>query len=341
VDALRAERGLPPLGITPRFSAFAGEGLLLTRMYASGQRTRVGLTALLAGIGSIPGVPTLGEGLEERPIPFLGALARSEGYATCYFLGFMAASQREAQIARETGFEDVVSGETVLGEAAGGAHAVPDHLLYEAASRRIATLREPFLAFIHTASTHVPYLRPKGAATPFPEDTLEHRYWNTVAYADRSFGEFVDRARADGWLPRTLFVVVSDHIQRAESGESDGPGLFHIPGVLVGPGVPRGVHEGIAGHTDVIPTVAHLAGWGARYAAFGRSILDGDAPHRGAQGATPNLCVRVEAGGWVSRGPAARSGAAGSDIDAIERRLLAGNETARSLVLRDHLAPRR
>jgi phosphoglycerol transferase MdoB-like AlkP superfamily enzyme len=341
VDELRAGKGLPPLGITPNFSALAREGLLLTRMYASGQRTRPGLTALLAGLGSVPGVPTLGEGLEDLRLTFLGDMARAEGHATCYVMGFMAASQREAHIAGETGFDEVLAGEEVLGGEAGSALVAMDHQIFEAAGRRIRSLREPFLAFIHTASTHVPYARPKGGKDPFPGDTLEHRYWNTVAYADRSLGRFVERARADGWFDRTIFVLVSDHIQRAEAGDTDGPGLFHIPALLAGPGVPRGAHAGIAGQTDVLPTIAHLAGWGVPCAAFGRSILDAAAPHRGALGRTPTLSLRVEEGGWVSRSPRARTGSAGADPDGIEKRLLALTETERQLVLRNRLVPPR
>ena len=341
VDALRADRSLPPLGLTPRFEAFAGEGLLLRRMYAAGQRTRIGLTALLAGLPDLPGVPSLGTGLENWRLSYLGDLAKAEGYGTIFLMGYRADAQREADIVRAAGFDRVVAAEDVLGNNAGGTPVARDHELLEAASRHLREMEEPFLAFLHTASTHVPFARDDAAPAPFPDDSEEHRYWNTVAYADRALGAFVDRAKAEGWFERTLFVFVSDHIQRGDKGGSDPPALFHIPGLVVGPGVPRGVHQGIVSHTDVIPTIVHLAGWGAPYAAVGRSFLDDGGPHHGAQCATPSLDLRVEAGGWVNRSLKARRGAKGDDLDSIERRLLGTIEAARYLLLRNRLVPPR
>lgn len=345
-DVHRRELGLPPLGCTPCYDALSAEGRLFARFLACGQRSMDGLSAMLCGVPTLPGMPYLGRGLEQSSLSGLGRLAAAEGYDSWFITSAERDSFRVDAIAAMTGFAHYLGAEDIPPAPPAEPRAELrgccwDHEMFAEAAKRFSGAKRPFLGFLYTSTTHHPYFWPGERWNKFREPGPESRYRNSIAYGDWALGQFFDAAKAAGWFQDTVFIVTADHISGTGlAGRPDLPAtLHHTPGLVLAPGLKPGVEKRTASQLDVIPTVAELAGWTAPQAALGTSLVSDPAPGRSALCVQGTLVLRVEDGGWVLHSLEGRVRAEG-DADAIERRLLSVTQAAYALLRSNRLAKR-
>jgi phosphoglycerol transferase MdoB-like AlkP superfamily enzyme len=346
VDAHRGELGLEPLGLTPCTDAIAREGVLFSRFTATGQRTMDGLCAMVCGYPTLPGLSYLGRGLEQSTLSGLGHLGRREGYETWFMTSAERNSFRIDAIAGLTGFDHYLAAEDMPPEAPLFSRsrlpsgACWDHEMFADAARKLTAGKRPFLAFLFTSTTHAPFSWPGEAWRKRPGSALEDRYANSLAYADWALGQFFERARAQDWFRKTVFLITADHIAGPGGGVSvDRPWTkHHVPCIVIAPGLKPGVDRRLGNQLDVIPTVAALAGWTSPHAAFGTSLFSDPPGGRGALLIEGNLVFRIEEGGLVVHDLSGRVTAQGSDADEIERRLLSTVQTAYTLLRTNKIA---
>lgn len=344
-DVHRRELGLPPIGFTPGYDAAARDGLVFSRFHACGQRSMDGISALLCGVPTLPGLPYLGRGLEQSALTGLGRLAKAEGYDPWYLMSSERNAFRLDAIAGLTGFDHYVAAEDIPPEApvvsrGGLKGACWDHEMFAEAGRRLATAKPPFLAFLYTSTTHYPFAWPDRKWEKRTGGTLEDRYLNSLAYGDWALGRFFEQAASADWFRNTIFIVTSDHIGGPGYGlRKDEPAtLHHIPCFIRGPGIRPGVDRRIGSQLDLIPTIVELAGWGGAHAALGTSLFTDPSEGRGALCVEGDLLLRVEDGGFVLHSLAGRSLASGAASDVIERRLLSVTQAAYTLLRTNRLS---
>jgi phosphoglycerol transferase MdoB-like AlkP superfamily enzyme len=330
VDAIRRARGKPPHNVTPNFDRLAKEGMLFTRCYASGQRSIQGIAAVLAGVPTLPGMPILGVGLEINALGYLGHAAKRHGYSSYFLQCSPRLSFKLDALSSMAGFDNYFGEEDCpADQEADHRHRMGawDLEMYTKANEEFAKARKPFIAFLFTLSTHVPVEIPHARFRKFEGDDDVSRYLNGLNYADWALGRFLDMARKSGYYDDTVFVLVSDHVYPLFKSPEDHPGHVHVPLLVAGPGVDRGVSDVIASQADIIPTVMDAAGWTGRYAACGRSLMDRDDPERRfAIAVKGRMVLRIEPGGWVLHDldgrRAASPGTDAKTLDGMERRLV-------------------
>lgn len=345
VDALRVPAGRAPLGATPNFDALSREGALFSQCYASGQRSMDGLSALLAGIPTLPGIPYLGRGMEQNDLSFLGTLARSQGYQSYFLQSARRRSFRVDAIARRAGFEHYLGAEDI--PASGHTPAVSERGAWDydtllEAQRLFAAAQPPFVGFVFTASTHDPYPLPGEQWRKFAGDGREARYLNTLYYADWALGKFFAAARQSPYYRNTLFILAGDHVSGLDVQANDVRSLHHIPCLVLGPNVQPGVIDHVASQLDVLPTIIDRTHWPVSYASLGRSLFDaGAALPRGAFAVRGDVVTRIEQGGWVThdlrRRVDARQLKADYPLDLVEQRLLAEVQVAAILLKQNRI----
>ena len=351
VDAHRREMGLPPLGATPHYDAISKEGLLLSRFYAAGQKSMDGMSALLAGFPTLPRTPYLGRGMEQSSLPFLGRLAHEEGYDTLFIQSSHRNSFRNDAISAMAGFttylgaEDVPALPPAVSRAILGG-AAWDHEMFAEANRRLAGARQPFCAFLYTATTHSPFCWPGPEWDKFPGGSRVDRYKNSLGYADWALGQYFAGAKAAGYFDSTVFILAADHISGQGGTTLEDPAtLHHIVGLVLAPGLKPGVDRRIGSQLDAIPTIADLAGWGTPQSALGRSLFAEDSESRGAFCVQGEVILRIEEGGCLVHTFTSRTTSKkyreDADFDAMERRLLSIYEVAATLLRTNRLYPSR
>lgn len=347
IDTLRRAAGLPPLGVTPNFDALARQGLLFTHFYANGERSMDGLAALLAGIPTLPGTAYLGMGMEQNRMAYLGHMAQQEGYETIFLQSSLRQSFHVDSIAAMAGFLTYRAAEDI--PPTGHSRNITergawDHDMFQEANRLLAGAHRPFLGFLFTASTHLPFQSPGARWQKFPPDTLEHRYLNSLYYADWALGEFFAAARKAGYFDNTIFILTADHVSGFAGQSGNVPSMHHIPLLVIAPGLKPGVNTHTGGQVDVIPTLTQLAGWRVDHAGLGRSLLTPRRDRRyGTISVRGNVIERIEDTGWVAhdlqRRIAASPGVHEKELKDMETRLLAMYQVAHTLLLNNRIVP--
>lgn len=339
IDSLRKQRGLATLGVTPNFDAISKQGKLYSHFYAAGQRSMDGLAAILAGMPTLPDMPYIGQGLEQSRMSYLGDLAKAEGYQTIFAQSSNRGSFNIDSVAAIAGFnvylgaEDIPQGEIESASDWG----VWDHLMFDEANRRFDELQEPFLGFLFTSSTHNPWRIPDERWKKYPGDSDLDRYLNTLYYADWALGEFFKKAQQSPYYDNTIFIITADHIGRFDVTR-DPRSRFHIPLLILAPGMEASVESKVAGQMDLLPTISDLAGWQQPYSALGRSLLS--APEeRGLFAVNWKTLTWIEKGGWLSHDLNRRMGLleGKSQADEMEHSLLAQYQVAVTLMTENRI----
>lgn len=347
IDVLRRGMNLKPFGVTPNFDALARDGLLFTRFYANGERSMDGLAAIIAGIPTLPGTAYLGMGMEQNRMAYLGHMAQLEGYEPIFLQSSKRQSFHVDSIAAMAGFPKYLGSEDI--PATGHSKTITergawDHDTFQEANKLFEQAKKPFVGFVFTASTHMPFQSPGERWQKFPPDSLEHRFLNSLYYADWALGEFIAAAKKSGYYDNTIFILTADHVSGFGGKSGNVPSLHHVPLLVIAPSLKPGVSTRIGGQVDVIPTLAELAGWRAPQASLGHSLLDArnDAT-RGTLCVRGNVIERIENNGWVAhdltRRVSASPGAREGDLKVMETRLLAMYQVGHTLLLRNRIFP--
>ena len=269
-----------PDGLTPRLDGLAREGLLFTKLYATGTRTVRGLEALSLGTPPIPG-----QAIVRRPgnehLATLGEVLRPQGFEPYFFYGgygyfdnmnayYAANSYRvvdRTDFPRESvGFENV--------------WGVGDEFLYDNVVReldRAHSSGKRVFAQVMTTSNHRPFTYPAGRIdipSPGGRD-------GAVKYTDWSIGHFIDAAKSRPWFRDTLFVIVADHCASAAGRTKLPVPGYHIPLILYAPALlAPGRHEHLASQIDIAPTLLDLLGARGQELFWGRSFFAAQRPAR-------------------------------------------------------------
>lgn len=347
VDALRRGMGLKPFGVTPNFDALARHGLLFTRFYANGERSMDGLAALVAGIPTLPGTAYLGMGMEQNRMAYLGHMAKQEGYEPIFLQSSKRGSFHVDSIAAMAGFTRYLGSEDI--PATGHSQNTTergawDHDTFQEANKLFEQANKPFVGFVFTASTHLPFQSPGERWQSYPPDSLENRFLNSLYYADWALGEFIAAAKKSGYYDSTIFILTADHVSGFAGKSGDVPSLHHVPLLVIAPGLKPGTTTRIGGQVDVIPTLAELAGWRAPQASLGHSLLDTrNNTTRGTLCVRGNVIERIENNGWVAhdltRRVDASAGTHEGRLKVMEKRLLSTYQVGRTLLLRNRIFP--
>lgn len=271
------------LGITPNFDALAREGVLFTRAYANGQRSIEGIGSVLCGITQPSALPNVGWGLEMHHLSYLGRLAGRNGYETLAMQSSERGSFRLDAIMRLAGFAHYYGAEDMARSGReDGAHqprfGTWDGNMFDLLHVKLRELKEPFLGFTFSASTHSPFHSPGRTWERYPHDPARlEGFYNTLYYADAMLGEFMRKAKQEPWFERTLFIITADHTLGYKEIGKDDDALekHHIPLLLYAPSLlsPR-MDARIASQNDIFPTIVDFLGWSNPFASLGQSLFD-------------------------------------------------------------------
>ena len=273
-------------GVTPTLDKMAKEGLVFTNFYANGQRSLEGITSIFTGITQPVGFESLGEGLELYNPSYLGKIAKENGYATLSMQSSDRGSFRVDKLSKLAGFEDYYGAEDMpsSGVEAGKPHFGQwDGNMFRFLSSKLHTIKEPFISFAFTASTHVPYYSPGEQWEKYPHSTkTEKGFLNTVNYVDTQINEFMERSKKEPWFDNTIFIFTADHCNHTKLKDiikTDKKEVllseFHIPLIVYAPKIFEAKKIDIVGSHDDIPmSILDILGLKNNFASISQSLFD-------------------------------------------------------------------
>jgi phosphoglycerol transferase MdoB-like AlkP superfamily enzyme len=260
-------------GLTPFLDELAGQSLLFTNFFATGNRTVRGLEAVTLSMPPTPGRAIVKRPGRERGLWSLGQVLRTQGYETRFLYGGRGYFDNMSAFFSGNGYE--VTDETGLPPERIGfrnAWGVADEYLYDAAlaaADRAHAAGRPFFFHLMTTSNHRPYTYPDGRIDIPSGDGRE----GAVKYTDWALRHLVEQARTRPWFRDTLLVVVADHTAGSAGKVALPLEGYRIPLLIHGDDLQPARVDTLASQIDLAPTLLAMLHLDYPSAFFGRDIF--------------------------------------------------------------------
>ena len=280
------------LGITPYFKKISEEGLKFTNFYSNGYRSIFGITSVFSGVTIPLGFPYLGHGLELSNLSYLGKVAKDNGYHTIAMQAANRRSYRVDAVSHLAGFDQYYGAEDMPNIEQVDPGRAPetgtyDYNMLAFYHKKLDTMKEPFLGFAFTDTTHSDYHLPSKKFERYPHDLKNYNgSLNAHIYTDDAIRRFIEGAKKEPWFDRTIFIFTSDHgsgdalnpiARKYRPDDKPLPSIehFRIPLIIYAPKIfkPQ-VIKTLGCHNDIFPTIVDMLGWKADITTMGSSLFD-------------------------------------------------------------------
>ena len=266
--------GVP--GVTPQLDKIAEDGLSFTRIYAAGDRSEKGQTAILSGypnqaITSIIKIPE-----KTRELPSITQVLKKEGYQTSYTYGGELEFANIKSYLLTTGFQKLTDKYSFPLAERTTSWGVHDEFVLNRFQSDLQTEKQPFFATLFTLSSHEPYDVP---LHHFKEKDETSEFKNSIFYTDSIIGAFINKAKTSSWWYNTLIIFVADHGHPLPGHDAnDAPSKFHIPLIFSGGALKmKGTINTIGSQTDIATTLLHQLNYSTKQFKWGKDLLDSSA----------------------------------------------------------------
>ena len=286
-----------PLNSTPKMDSIIKESVSFSKFYVHKPGTAGSVFASITGLPDIDDVKTVSRNplaIDQRII-----FDQYQGYEKLYFLGGSAnwanirgvfqSNIEGLKIFEEGSFEEEIRADV---------WGIDDYELFKESNRELKKLhqkKQPFVAYIQTATNHMPFTVPdrKETFTPILEREITERtllkggfrslgQLNGIRYLDFNVARFLERAKEAGYYENSIFVFFGDHrggMKKLnflkDNEDALGIQVHHVPFFIHAPKyVKPQVLDKYAKLVDVFPTATSLAKIDYTNYTLGRDLLD-------------------------------------------------------------------
>lgn len=270
-------------GVTPHLAKLAESSLVARRAQAVVPHTSKALVAIICGFEPYLRMPIL-EARMGVPGECLPTLLRDHDYRSIFLQSATKQFEDRELLVGQMGYNDFLGLEHMDSEGFEKVNyfGVEDDVMIEPARAWLERQVGPTFTTFLTLAPHHDYLAPRryGRHNFAVEDEF-NRYLNSVHAVDAFVNNVVELYRDLGLYDDTIFVVVGDH------GEGFGEhGRFQHDNVIYQEGLqtPLVIHDGrgprvgtiepTVSHLDIVPTVAHMAGFIVEGDLVGSNMLE-------------------------------------------------------------------
>ncbi|WP_159948507.1 LTA synthase family protein [Polaribacter septentrionalilitoris] len=285
-----------PIETTPKMDSILKNSLRFSNFYVHKSGTAASVFASVSGLPDIEDVKTASRNplVQDQRIIF----DQFDGYEKLYFLGGSANWANIRSI-----FQSNIKGLKIFEEGSyetekrADVWGMDDYELFKESNKeleKLAKANKPFIAYIQTASNHMPFTVPEKqeSFTPLKENEIEATLLeksgfksvaqlNALRYLDFNIGRFLERAKASGYYDNTIFVFFGDHntaMKRTDNYTKEHDlniELQHVPFFIHAPKFLTPKNSAKYGKLiDLFPTVASLAKVNHTNYTLGTNLLD-------------------------------------------------------------------
>lgn len=230
-DLIESLGGEP--GITPEFRRLEKEGVLLTKIYASGMRSEQGMASIFAGFPAHPLSCSVIQPDKYHALPSLPAILKEQGYHTSFYFGGQLIYGNIKGYIYHNAFSKVVEGSDFPDSLPRGKLGIHDGYVLDYVAGEMGKQPQPFFTSVFTLSSHSPYDQP--FEKPLKWGGSENDYINSAYYTDHCLGRFFEEVRKEPWYGNTLFILIADHSHSSYRNWYPGQAEYrHIPWLMTG-----------------------------------------------------------------------------------------------------------
>lgn len=285
-----------PIKTTPKMDSILKNSLRFSNFYVHKSGTAASVFASVSGLPDIEDVKTASRNplVQDQRIIF----DQFDDYEKLYFLGGSANWANIRSI-----FQSNIKGLKIFEEGSyetekrADVWGMDDYELFKESNKeleKLAKADKPFIAYIQTASNHIPFTVPEKQESfiPLKESEIEAplleksgfksvAQLNALRYLDFNIGRFLERAKTSGYYDNTIFVFFGDHntaMKRTKNYTKEHDlniELQHVPFFIHAPKFIAPKNSTKNGKLiDLFPTVASLAKVNHTNYTLGTNLLD-------------------------------------------------------------------
>lgn len=261
--------------LTPNMDSLARHGLLLTHYYSNASRSVESLPAILNSLPDVFRRPAISTPYLYSTTWGIGNILGNRGYETAFFCGGPNGTLGFDRYSEVCGLEHYYGkNEYPFGERDyDGLWGCYDEPFLQWVGKMQDSLPKPFLSVWFSISNHHPFVLPKEGVEEIARlDATDME--KTHAYTDRAIGNYFKTVSQMPWFEETYFIITGDHcFHEMSHPEYNSMDYFHVPFLLLGPGIEPGVDHRPANHLNVVPTLIDLLRLDTYHASLGVSLF--------------------------------------------------------------------
>lgn len=223
--------GLPD--ITPNLNKLCTQGILFSRIYASGDRSDKGIIAVVSGFPAQSTSSIIKYPLKSQKLPTISGLLDSMGYHTAFYYGGNPDFANIRSYLYSAKFRRLITQDDFPKSYRNSKWGVHDGYVFERLLADCDSAKGTFFKMYFTLSSHEPFEIP--AKPKFKGSDEKTKYLSSIYYTDSCIGEFFNKARTKDWYQNTLFILIADHGHRYPGNDANhAVSKFKIPMLWLG-----------------------------------------------------------------------------------------------------------
>jgi phosphoglycerol transferase MdoB-like AlkP superfamily enzyme len=269
VDALIQEKE-----VTPNINRLKREGIFFSNIYASGDRTHKGMSAIFSGYPALPNTSIIRFPQKSAKLSLISNLFKQHGYTNTFFYGGDPNYDNYKSYLLHGEFDKITSEDLFNSKDKPTQWGALDGAVANYMRNDFKNWKEPFFNCWLTLTSHVPYKIPEPAVFEGSDETT--KFLNSMHYTDKVIGNFIENCKKQSWWKNTVIIITADHgIRFPRTGKVVDD--FKIPMLWLGGSVEKNkglVIDKLASQIDLSATLTKQLGWNASLFPFSRDITD-------------------------------------------------------------------
>lgn len=196
--------------VTPFLNRLKKESIYFSQFYAAADRSDKTVVSTLSGFPAQPKDVLTEYSEKVKKLPVLSSVLFDSGYSTRFYYGGEPDFLGLKDYLFSGRFEKLSLRDDYPADAGISSLGAADSLVYaRILEEHNGGSSRPFFTAALTLSSHEPYGIPGTGSWAGTQTT--DQYYNALNYADRSLGEFLEKAKATAWWENTLVIVMGSH----------------------------------------------------------------------------------------------------------------------------------
>lgn len=260
--------------ITPNINRLKNEGIFFSNIYASGDRTHKGMSAIFSGYPALPNTSIIRFPQKSAKLTLISNLFKQHGYSNNFFYGGDPNYDNYKSYLLHGEFDRITDKELFSSKDEPTEWGALDGAVASYMQNDFKNWKQPFFNCWLTLTSHVPYKIPE--APIFSGDDETTKFLNSIHYTDEVIGKFIDDCKRQSWWKNTVIIITADHGIRFPKSETvirD----FKIPVLWLGGATEKNkglVVDNLASQIDLSATLMKQLGWNTSLFPFSRDITD-------------------------------------------------------------------
>ncbi|MCW3074929.1 MAG: hypothetical protein JWP69_1998 [Flaviaesturariibacter sp.] len=261
--------------VTPHFNQLKKAGIYFSNVYASGDRTDRGLSAILSGYPALPQTSIVRFPGKSVKVMSLSQSFKAKGYQTSFYYGGETEFANIKSYLLQSGFDPIVDIHSFAKKDQNSKWGAHDGVVGNRVLADLAQTSTPFFATWLTLTSHEPFETPVPVVFDGKDDT--NKFLNSLHYTDNVIGEFIDNCQKQPWWRNTLMVIVGDHGHRLPATENEFE-RFITPMLWLGGAVKEKgwVMDKIISQLDIATSLGSQTGVDVKSFPFSKNIFSTD-----------------------------------------------------------------